>query len=417
MNILIIGAGTFGTSTAYHLSRRGYNITVLDKHAAPSIDAASTDISKIIRSDYNEPLYARLGIESIQAWSSWPLFKDLYHVPGWILSAANLSVPFVKGSIETCKKLGVKGLEILSTEEIRSRFPVVKGQLDGWNINVWNPTAGWAKAGEALKRMATAAMENGATYISGESGTVKELLFNGEECTGAVAADGTVYKADLVVLAAGAWTPSLLNVHGQLTAKGHSVAHIQLTPEERKYYSSFPIMDNLELGYFFPPQEDGTFKLAHSQFITNTRTDPVSTITTSIPHTFTEYPEDNLPREIEQTMRRNLRRVLPELAERPFSFTRLCWDADTADRHFLVTPHPVHKRLFLAAGGSAHGFKFLPVVGKYVADLLEGRLDEGMRRAWQWRAGQTSTAKNLAHMDPEVELDMLNGWKNARSKL
>jgi glycine/D-amino acid oxidase-like deaminating enzyme len=130
----------------------------------------------------------------------------------------------------------------------------------------------------------------------------------------------------------------LLDMHGQLTAKGHAVAYIQLTPAETKYYSSFPIKDNLELGYFFPPQEDGIFKMAHSQFITNMQTNKNSNITTSIPHTFVQAPHDGLPLEIEAQMRRNLRRVLPELADRPFCYTRLCWDADTADRHFLITP-------------------------------------------------------------------------------
>ncbi|GLI79405.1 hypothetical protein PoHVEF18_007737 [Penicillium ochrochloron] len=413
--ILIIGAGCFGTSTAYHLAQRGYtSIRVLDRYPPPSCEAASTDISKIIRSDYNEPLYARLGIESIAAWQSWPLFSGLYHVPGWILSAANLSKPFVEGSIETCKKLGVKGIERLTPEMIRSRFPVVTGKLDGWNTSVWNPTAGWAAAGQALERMANASMEKGVQYISGETkGHVRKLIFDEStgQCKWVLTADGTKHEADLVILAAGAWTPSLLDMHGQLTAKGHAVAHIQLTPAETMHYSSFPIMDNLELGYFFPPQEDGILKMAHSQFITNTQTDKNSNITTSIPHTFVQAPEDGLPLEIEAQMRRNLRRVLPELADRPFCYTRLCWDADTADRHFLVTPHPSHGGLFLAAGGSAHGFKFLPVIGKYVADLLEGTLAPDIVSKWQWRAGQKVEAKNLAHMDPELELEDLTGWR------
>ena len=46
--ILIVGAGCFGLSTAYHLLKRGYkNITMIDRAAAlPAADAASTDINK-----------------------------------------------------------------------------------------------------------------------------------------------------------------------------------------------------------------------------------------------------------------------------------------------------------------------------------------------------------------------------------
>jgi sarcosine oxidase/L-pipecolate oxidase len=143
----------------------------------------------------------------------------------------------------------------------------------------------------------------------------------------------------------------------------------------------------------------------------------MSGITTSIPHTFTQNPEDDLPAEIETTMRRNLHRVLPELADRPFCYTRLCWDADTVDRHFLVTPHPDHKGLFMATGGSAHGFKFLPILGRYVADLLEGRLDEKVVKQWKWRPGIKVSTKGLAHADPELELSDLSGWKGGRKQI
>ncbi|KAJ5702404.1 FAD dependent oxidoreductase [Penicillium malachiteum] len=383
--ILIVGGGCFGTSTAYHLSQRRYtSIRVLDRYPPPSCEAAATDISKIIRSDYNEPLYARLGLESIEAWRSWPMFRGLYHVPGWILSAANLSVPFVEGSIETCRKLGVQGLERLTREQIRSRFPVVKGLLDGWNVNIWNPAAGWAAAGPGLERLGIVAQQQGVEYISGDKGYVRKLVLDSsQECKGVICADGTCHDADLVIIATGAWTPSLIDLQGQLTAKGHGVAHIQLTPAETKHYATMPIVDNLELGYFFPPQEDVSCKV----------------------HRWASA-------QIEATMRRNLRRVFPELADRPFCYTRLCWDADTADRHFLVTPHPANKQLFLATGGSAHGFKFLPVVGKYVVDLLEGKLDAETAGKWQWRADRTFETKNLAHMDPELELSDLTGWKD-----
>lgn len=415
--ILIVGAGAFGTSTAYHLAQRGYrSIRVLDRYAPPSCEAASTDISKVIRSDYNEPLYVRLGVEAIKAWESSELFQDLYHVPGWVLSAKELSVPFVEGSIQTSRRLGVKGIEELTTDQVRDRFPMVNGALEDWNINVWNPTAGWAHSGEALRRVALAAQENGVEFISGDGGYVRSLILRDDgQCSGAITQDGTKHVADVVLVAAGAWTPSFIDLQDQLIAKGHSVAHIQLTAAEQQHYKDMPILDNLELGYFFPPGLDGVFKMAHSKFITNTGRDPHSGIRTSIPHTFLANPSDDLPVEIEQTMRTNLRRVFPDLADRPFSYTRLCWDADTPDRHFLIAPHPDHRGLFLATGGSAHGFKFMPILGKYIADMLERKLEPAIAHAWAWRPGQ-APGKNLAHQDPEVELSDLTGWRGRRKR-
>ena len=46
--IVIVGAGCFGISTAYHLLQRGFtDITVLDRsESLPAPDAASTDLNK-----------------------------------------------------------------------------------------------------------------------------------------------------------------------------------------------------------------------------------------------------------------------------------------------------------------------------------------------------------------------------------
>ncbi|RFU29723.1 hypothetical protein B7463_g6598, partial [Scytalidium lignicola] len=415
--ILIVGAGAFGTSTAYHLSQRGYkSIRVLDRYPVPSVDAAATDISKIIRSDYNEPLYAALGLEAINAWKSDPMYEGIYHVPGWVLSAYNLSVPFVEGSIATSQRLGVKGVERMTTDQVRKRFPMVTGDLDGWNISVWNPTAGWAASGEALKRMALAAQASGVEYICGDRGYTKELIFSDSgKCTGIRSNDNTIHEADIVVLATGAWTPSLIDIGDQMVSKGHFLAHIQLSAAECQHYKDMPIMDNLELGYFLPPTE-GVLKIAHSQFVVNTLTNQTTGITTSMPHTFTEHPADDFPIEIETIMRANLARVFPELKDRPFCYTRICWDVDTTDRHFLISPHPSRSNLFLATGGSSHGFKFMPILGKYIADMLEGKLDGKITDAWKWRAGQKVNTKNLAHLDPEVELRTLTGWQGGRRK-
>lgn len=48
-SILIIGAGTWGCSTALHLARRGYtNIKVLDPYPIPSPISAGNDVNKIV---------------------------------------------------------------------------------------------------------------------------------------------------------------------------------------------------------------------------------------------------------------------------------------------------------------------------------------------------------------------------------
>lgn len=62
--ILILGAGTFGLSTAYHLAKAGYkNIIVLEKCApVPPAQSAGDDLNKIIRAEYEDPFYTELAL-------------------------------------------------------------------------------------------------------------------------------------------------------------------------------------------------------------------------------------------------------------------------------------------------------------------------------------------------------------------
>lgn len=67
----------------------------------------------------------------------------------------------------------------------------------------------------------------------------------------------------------------------------------------------------------------------------------------------------------------------------------------TADGHWLISEDPSTPGLYVAAGGSGHAFKFLPIIGSYIADLLQGNLDLGHASKWGWRAGNA---------DPQVAI-------------
>jgi len=101
--VIIIGAGCFGLSTAYHLLIRGYtNITILDRSTVlPAPDASSNDINRsecplsdievcmiylfmipafvVVRSSYNDKFYAELAREAINAWKDRRFWGDTYH--------------------------------------------------------------------------------------------------------------------------------------------------------------------------------------------------------------------------------------------------------------------------------------------------------------------------------------------------
>jgi len=74
-------------------------------------------------------------------------------------------------------------------------------------------------------------------------------------------------------------------------------------------------------------------------------------------------------------MREVVRTRLPGLGEAPLLESRVCQYENTSDGHFLLDRLPGHDRAWIVGGGSGHGFKHGPAVGRHVADLVEGRID------------------------------------------
>jgi glycine/D-amino acid oxidase-like deaminating enzyme len=59
-------------------------------------------------------------------------------------------------------------------------------------------------------------------------------------------------------------------------------------------------------------------------------------------------------------------------------------EALTPSRDFVISPHSACNGLFIATCGSFHGYKFLPVLGKYVVQMLAGELDPALQKRWAW---------------------------------
>jgi sarcosine oxidase/L-pipecolate oxidase len=90
----------------------------------------------------------------------------------------------------------------------------------------------------------------------------------------------------------------------------------------------------------------------------------------------------------------------------------VCWDAISTDQSQLITKHPHEKlsNLYLAVGGSFHSWKFLPIIGKYVVNVL---MDRGNGREkdekWAWK-GKEGLKERGAHENavPKRELRELD---------
>ncbi|CAG9956067.1 unnamed protein product [Clonostachys rosea f. rosea IK726] len=406
-SILIVGGGAFGTSTGYHLALRGYqNVTVVDRFEPPSRDAAATDLNKVIRADYPNPLYTNLGLEAMQVWKDpKSIFSGLFRETGWIMGAHDLTRDWLETAREVGEKAGRSGITYLSAEDIRARWPALTGDFPDWT-NLYSPAAGWVPSGQALLRLAEAAKHNGVRYVTGDAGQIKELWYDSRgTCKGAISADGQLHEADIVVVAAGAGLPALVEgANTDVVAQTSAICVIQLEPHEVDRYRNFPVVDDFE------QDENGLIKICSVRLVTNYNSHNVPNA--SVLHSLGDFPHDGTPAELEEEMRQFLRESVPELADRPFVSTKLCWDGMATDLNFRICPYPDTKNLFIATAGSNHGFKFMPVIGKYVADMIEGHLSKDLADLWSWKFGKVPANFQDPHPWPLRDLSELTGWKN-----
>ena len=393
-NILIVGAGTWGCSIALELARQGFTgIKVLDGSSFPSAISAGNDLNKIAE-EANEPsqhdsdeeyFWHRVHQIAMKAWKQDPLFAPFYHPTGFIDAA--VSDDAYERCVEYAKNEQAKLVPLNTKECFRRTMPegVLQGDFPGWRGFWKQGGAGWVSARGAMKAMYTEAVKMGVQFVTGDlEGRVETLLFNPDSniALGARTADGISHTAKHTIVSAGANSDRLLDFKGQLRPTAWTLAHIPLSSDEAALYKDLPVLYGVDRGFFIEPDaEKHEIKLCdeHPGYI-----NPVFLDKKFFSVPVTRY---QIPAEAEGRMRLLLRETIPQLAERKFSFARLCWDADTVDRRFLIDRHPEVKNLIVAVGGSGNGFMTCPAIGVLVADILEpkGEIEERVKRILRWR--------------------------------
>jgi sarcosine oxidase len=380
----VVGAGVFGVSAAIELKHRGGPVTLLDPGPVPRDVAASTDITKAVRMDYGrDELYMRMAEDSLEGWDRWNARwgEPLYHEDGFLFLS---SVPMEPGGFEhdsfvLLRKRGHRP-ERLDAAAIAARHPdwAPGRYVDGY----FNPRAGWAESGRVVERLAAEARSAGVEIVEGTG--FARLLDEGSRVRGVETSDGRAIEADVVIVAAGAWTPFLLpHLVDVMEVVGQPVLHFGPSDPARFRPPRFrPFAADLQAKgwYGFPATRAGIVKIAH-----HGRGIPI-------------HPD--APRvvgpEHEPRFRAFLNDAIPPLADAPLVGSRLCLYCDTWDGNFWIDHDPDREGLVVASGGSGHGFKFAPVLGAVIADVVERRENPYAPR-FAWRARGAISTEHARH--------------------
>ena len=355
-DVVVIGAGVFGVWTAYHLANAGSHVTLVDAYGPGNSRSSSGDESRILRCGYGSAeIYSRFARRSRELWCELEARNGsalpLWHQCG-VLWLAPADDPYATETLSTLRR-GDYAVEVLDRMSTRARFPHL--EADDAGIFMLEPQAGVIMARRSVQALAAELARKRVAVRTGRA--LKPSTPGRVTSIGLI--DGTELRADQFVFACGAWLPAVFpEVVGSSITPTRQVVMYFGTPagDDRFAANRTPALIDFASGlYAIPDLENRGLKVgidAHGPSL-----DP-------------DTGERIIDRESISQARAWLGRRLPALADAPLVESRVCQYENTASGDFLIDRHPDHDNVWIAGGGSGHGFKHGPAVGEYLTQLL-----------------------------------------------
>jgi sarcosine oxidase len=375
-DVIVIGLGAMGSSSAYHLARRGLRVLGLEQFTPAHDRGSSHGDTRIVRQAYFEcPDYVPLLQRSYQLWDELSAeFGEELFVRCGSLMIGRPDSTVVMGTLASARRWDL-AYDLLDQRAMKERYP--QFALPDDHVAVFEANAGFARAEASVLANLELAMDAGAdlwfdaeveSVALGPSGVHVEV--GGEEWT-----------APHAVIATGAWAPKLANLDRLPYSVQRQTVHwfeptagpaglADFDPDRFPVYvwqwpagsrpspasgATSHSEEGIEI-YGFPHQPGGG-GVKVGVYRDGTDTDPAEVDTT--------VTEADIER-----LRPLIERALPSLSGRWLSGIA-CMYAGVPDDDFVVGLHPGSSgRIVLAVGFSGHGFKFAPVVGEIAADLV-----------------------------------------------
>jgi sarcosine oxidase subunit beta len=207
-DVVVIGGGVNGLSTAFQLSRHGIqNVVVLEKRQLAS--GASGKSGALVRAHYTNPHEARLAHESIQVFRHW---SDLvgpgdprYEETGFVRVVSPPDESALWANVASLREdIGVETW-IVTPDELREIEPLMR--TDDLTVAAFEPNAGYCDPNATVYSFAQAARDLGVLIV--QFVTAIRVTTSGDKIIGVETDRGTI-STETVVIAAGAWADSLL---------------------------------------------------------------------------------------------------------------------------------------------------------------------------------------------------------------
>jgi monomeric sarcosine oxidase len=356
MKVLVVGAGVFGSWTAKCLADDGHPVTLLDAYGPANGRASSADHSRVIRAGYGaEEIYSRWARQSLADWQ-WlcdASGQSLLARTGALFMGAPADA-YVLDTHRTLARLGL-AVELLEPSQLQQRFPHIA--VEHLGLTLLERDAGVIRARAAVQALVDVIARSGVTYLQAQIERVDENAATLRVRGG----DGSEFAADACVFACGPWLPTVLPgaVGARVRATRQEVLYFGAPPGEARFSAAqLPVWIDFTAGLYGIPDLDACG------------------VKVGIDRHGPPIDPDQLDRllesEVVETTRQWLGRRFPALSRAPLVDARVCQYENTSSGDFIIDRHPAWPTCWIVGGGSGHGFKHGPAVGRHVAALIAG---------------------------------------------
>ena len=350
-DVLIVGAGVIGASTAFGLTRlTPGSVAVLDRATAGS--GMSSRSSALVRMHYTFAPEVDLAVRSDAMFASWTELTGRPAVvrrTGFVRIVAPDESALLAANVAMQREHGVNA-ELVDSDELSKIAPGLR--TDDVASAAWEPDGGYGDGAIVAGDLLAAAREAGARYLPNTP--VRSLLTDGERVTGVLTDAGPVY-AGVVVLACGVWSPALLASAGISLPIETELHKVAIVANPAGGGVQIACIDSVTQTYFRP--ESGRHMTLVGGFSGARGTNP------------DEVPPAAQACEVAELVGSAAHRV-PALADSGIARGIAGVYDMTPDARPMLGEVPGRPGLIVAAGFSGMGFKISPAVGEALAELI-----------------------------------------------
>lgn len=362
MDVVVVGAGVFGTWSAHHLHEAGVNVALIDAYGPGNSRSSSGDETRILRFGYGpDAVYSELARRSLPQWKELEARVRLLDEPIWypcgVLWLARADDAYTIATKDTLMRGGYPA-ELLDSANLRRRFPDINAE--GVGEALLETEGGVLTARRGVAALASDLERRGVRIIRARVDPVRHVERPRSGVLDAIAtADGSHIRADAFVFACGAWLPRVMPdlLTGLVRPTRQVVVYFGSPAGDQRFGpATWPAWIDFPAGIYGTPDIAGRgVKVGVDE-----HGPPIDPDT-----------EDRLADapSVERA-RAWLARRVPRLADAPVVETRVCQYENTATGDFLIDRHPGHRNVWIVGGGSGHGFKHGPAVGEMVARMV-----------------------------------------------